>query len=52
MIHTIESAGYTIAYGVEYRLHDLDLEDMVNKADAKMLKNKAEYYRTHDRRHR
>ena len=52
LIHTIESAGYTIAYGVEYRLHDLDLEDMVNKADAKMLKNKAEYYRTHDRRHR
>ena len=52
LIHTIENAGYTIAYGIEHRLHDLDLEDMVNKADAKMLKNKAEYYRTHDRRHR
>lgn len=52
LIRTIESAGYTIAYGIEYRLHDLDLEDMVNKADAKMLKNKAEYYKTHDRRQR
>lgn len=52
LIHTIESAGYTIAYGVEHRLHDFDLEDMVNKADAKMLKNKAEYYKTHDRRQR
>lgn len=52
LIRTIESAGYTIAYGIEYRLHDLDLEDMVNKADAKMLKNKAEYYRTRDRHQR
>lgn len=52
LIHTIEAAGYTIAYGVEHRLHDFDLEDMVNKADAKMLKNKAEYYKTHDRRQR
>lgn len=49
---TIENAGYTIAYGVEHRLHDFDLEDMVNTADAKMLKNKAEYYKTHDRRQR
>ena len=52
LIHTIEYAGYTIAYGIEYRLHDLDLEDMVNKADAKMLKNKADYYKIHDRRQR
>lgn len=52
LIHTIETAGYTIAYGIEYRLHDFDLEDMVNKADAKMLKNKAEYYKSHDRRQR
>lgn len=52
LIRTIEAAGYTIAYGVEHRLHDFDLEDMVNKADAKMLKNKAEYYKTHDRRQR
>lgn len=48
----IEAAGYTIAFGIEYRLHDLDLEDMVNKADAKMLKNKAEYYKVRDRRQR
>lgn len=52
LIQTIESAGYTIAYGIEHRLHDFDLEDMVNQADAKMLKNKAEYYKTHDRRQR
>lgn len=52
LLQTIEAAGYTIAYGVEHRLHDFDLEDMVNKADAKMLKNKAEYYKTHDRRQR
>lgn len=52
LIHTVESAGYTIAYGIEHRLHDFDLEDMVNQADAKMLKNKAEYYETHDRRQR
>lgn len=52
LIHTIEGAGYTIAYGIEHRLQNFDLEDMVNKADAKMLKNKADYYRTHDRRQR
>lgn len=52
LIHTIEAAGYTIAYGIEHRLQDFDLEDMVNKADAKMLKNKADFYRTHDRRQR
>lgn len=52
LLQTIEAAGYTIAYGIEHRLHDFDLEDMVNKADAKMLKNKAEYYKTHDRRQR
>ena len=49
LVQTIENAGYTIAYGIEHRIQDFDLEDMVNKADAKMLKNKAEYYRTHDR---
>lgn len=48
----IEAAGYTISYGVEHRLQDFDLEDMVNQADAKMLKNKADYYKTHDRRQR
>ena len=48
----IEAAGYTIAYGVEHRLHDFDLEDMVNKADSKMLKNKADFYRERDRRRR
>ena len=49
LIRTVESAGYTIAYGIEHRLHDFDLEDMVNKADARMLENKAEYYETHHR---
>lgn len=52
LLHTIEAAGYTIAYGIEHRLQDFDLEDMVNKADAKMLKNKADYYLSHDRRQR
>ena len=52
LVHTIEAAGYTISYGIEHRLQNFDLEDMVNKADAKMLKNKADFYRTHDRRQR
>ena len=52
LIHTIENAGYAIAYGIEYRLNNFDLEDMVNQADAKMLKNKAEFYKNHDRRQR
>lgn len=52
LVHTIESAGYTIAYGIEHRFHNFDLEDMVNEADAKMLENKAEFYKTHDRRQR
>lgn len=49
---TIEAAGYTIAYGIESRLSDFDIEDMVNRADAKMLQNKAEYYKARDRRGR
>ena len=49
---TIEAAGYTIAYGIEYRLSDFDIEAMVNCADAKMLRNKAEYYKARDRRGR
>lgn len=52
LVHTIESAGYTIAYGIAHRFHDFDLEAMVNEADSKMLKNKADFYRTHDRRQR
>lgn len=48
----IEAAGYTISYGIEHRQSHFDIEDMVNCADAKMLKNKAEYYKARDRRRR
>ena len=48
----VTAEGCTIAYGIEYRQSDFDLEDMVNCADAKMLRNKAEYYKLRDRRAR
>ena len=46
----VEAAGYTIAYGIEHRVSDFHLEEMVNCADSKMLRNKAEYYKKRDRR--
>ena len=49
---TVEAAGYTIACGVESRMSNFDIEDMVKEADAKMLANKADYYRARDRRKR
>ncbi len=49
---TVEAAGYTIACGVESRMCDFDIEDMVNAADARMLANKADFYRVRDRRKR
>lgn len=49
---TIEAAGYTIAWGVESRMNNFDIEDMVKCADAKMLQNKADFYRARDRRKR
>ena len=49
---TIEAAGYTIACGVESRMDNFDIEDMVSIADARMLANKADYYRARDRRKR
>ena len=48
----LEEKGYTVAYGIEHRRADFDLEDMVNCADGKMLRGKAEYYKTRDRRAR
>ena len=38
--------------GIDAGCRDDIPEDMVNQADAKMLKNKAEYYKNHDRRQR
>ena len=49
---TVEAAGYTIACGVESRMDHFDIEDMVSIADARMLENKADYYRARDRRKR
>ena len=49
---TVEAAGYTIACGVESRMNNFDIEDMVNVADARMLANKADFYRVRDRRKR
>ena len=48
----IEAAGYTISYGIEFRQSGFDIEDMVNCADAKMLRNKADFYKARDRRQR
>ena len=48
----LEEKGYTVAYGIEHRRAHFDLEDMVNGADGKMLRGKAEYYKTRDRRAR
>ena len=45
----VEEAGYSIAYGLEFRREHFDLEDMVNAADNKMLGAKAEHYRKLDR---
>ena len=41
-----------MAYGMEYALSVDDFEAMVNRADEKMLRNKAEYYKQRDRRAR
>lgn len=49
---TVEAAGYTIACGVESRMDHFDIADMVSIADARMLANKADYYRARDRRKR
>ena len=52
LIRKIEEKGYTMAYGMEYALSVDDFEAMVNRADEKMLRNKAEYYKQRDRRAR
>lgn len=46
----VQEAGYSIAYGVEFRRSCFDLEDMTNCADNKMLGAKAEHYKKFDRR--
>lgn len=48
----VQEAGYSIAYGIEFRRERFDLEDMVNAADNKMLGAKAEHYKKFDRRRR
>ncbi|MDY3249919.1 MAG: GGDEF domain-containing protein [Candidatus Choladocola sp.] len=49
MNRKIEAEGYAVAYGIEYRESDFNIEEMVNCADAKMLQNKSEYYRAQNR---
>ena len=46
----VQAAGYSIAYGVEFRRSCFNLEDMTNCADNKMLGAKAEHYKQFDRR--
>lgn len=46
----VQAAGYSIAYGVEFRRSCFNLEDMTNCADNKMLGAKAEHYKKFDRR--
>lgn len=48
----VQEAGYSIAYGIEFRRSCFDLESMVNAADNKMLGAKAEHYKKFDRRRR
>ncbi len=48
----IQAAGYSIAYGIEFRRSCFDLESMVNCADNKMLGAKAAHYMKFDRRRR
>ncbi len=45
MCREIQAAGYSIAYGVEHRGDNLNLDEMVHVADSAMLEKKAEHYR-------
>lgn len=46
----VQGAGYSIAYGIEFRSSGFDLESMVIAADNKMLGAKAEHYKNLERR--
>ena len=46
----VQGAGYSIAYGIEFRRSGFDLESMVIAADNKMLGAKAEHYKNLERR--
>lgn len=48
----VQGAGYSIAYGIEFRRSGFDLESMVIAADNKMLGAKAEHYKNLERRRR
>lgn len=52
MCREIQAAGYSISYGVEHRMDNLDLEEMMHSADGAMLENKATHYRELARRQR
>lgn len=45
MCREIQAAGYSISYGVEHRMDNLNLEEMVQAADGTMMENKAAHYR-------
>ena len=45
----VQGAGYSIAYGIEFRRSGFDLESMVIAADNKMLGAKAEHYKNFER---
>ena len=48
----VQGAGYSIAYGIEFRRSGFDLESMVIAADNKMLEAKAEHYKNFERSRR
>ena len=49
----IRERGYHVAVGWEYAEgKDVDLIKLVGEAEADMYRDKAEYYKEHDRRHR
>lgn len=52
LYNAIERAGYSISYGVELQESDFNLDEIVNKADAKMMGFKKDYYKQDKHRKR
>lgn len=51
-VQQIEGRGYSLSVGFVRRENEIGIERIVGEADARMLKNKREYYAKHDRRGR
>ena len=45
LFDAVARAGYSISYGVETQTRDFDLNELVKRADAKMMAFKRDYYR-------